>query len=107
LIKQSSYKNAHNPHVHLSLRSSIEYPLTDWLYFFAHGQHLTKPLNNSFEHDPVTHMNPLFIQTELGTGLRARHKNMEADMGSKTQFDTQFQKSKPINMMNSRVRIGF
>ena len=52
-------------------------------------------------------MNPLFIQTELGTGLRARHKNMEADMGSKTQFDTQFQKSKPINMMNSRVRIGF
>ena len=86
----------------------MEKPLTPWLSLYAYGQYVSPTFNqNALKPDPITHMNPLFIQSEAVFGLRAKYKNIEADLGSKTLFDTQFQKSKPIPMMNSKVKIGF
>ncbi|MCU4174906.1 hypothetical protein [Carboxylicivirga sp. N1Y90] len=108
LVKQSSLYNGHSPDLHFSINAGIEKPLTSWLSIYAYGQYLSPNFSqNPNKIDPITHMNPLFIQSEAGYGLRAKYRNIEADLGSKTMFDTQFKKSKPMPMMNSKVKIGF
>jgi hypothetical protein len=52
-------------------------------------------------------MNPLFIQSEAGGGIRATHKNIKADFGVKTIYDTTFDVAQPLNTVNSKVTIGF
>lgn len=52
-------------------------------------------------------MNPMFLQTEAGGGMRATHKNIKADVGVKIIHDTQVKGVNPAGIVNSKMTIGF
>ncbi|MCG8578408.1 MAG: hypothetical protein MI866_00725 [Bacteroidales bacterium] len=108
LVQQSSHTSALSPSLQLHFNTKIEYSINSWLRVYLYGQYISKSINpHAMNIDPVMYMNPLFIQSEAGAGIKARHRNIEADFGTKSIFDTQFQKSKPFNLMNSKINIGF
>lgn len=107
LIKQYSNFSAQSPNFHLNFGTQVEQKINSWLYLYKFGKYLTKPINQNKQFDPIIYMNPMFKQSEIEIGLRTKYKNLEADFGTKTIFDTQFQKSKPLNLMNSKINIGF
>ncbi len=106
LTKQYSYLNAHRPNIHLALSAQYAYRVNSWLYIYTHGQYLTPPINQPNQVDPFTYMSPLFNKTEVQYSIKAIYKNIETNIGVKTLYDTQFEKSKPINLMHSKIKIG-
>lgn len=91
-----------------SFHTSIEYAITSWLSAYLYGQYVSCPFNKPKDFfAPFLYQNPLFFQTETCGGLRATHKNIKADVGLKTIYDTQFNQTNPVNSMNTKVTIGF
>ena len=108
LIKQSTVQNFDDIDFHLSVRTLIEYKISKKISAYMYGQYITSPLNKteiSFNSD--SYMNPLFLQTETGTGLKATYKNVKANVGMKSIYDTQFNHLKSINTMDTKITIGF
>jgi len=108
LVKQSTIQSFDNTNFHLSMRTLIEYKITKTLSAYMYGQYITSPLNkNKSSFDSFSFMNPLFLQTEIGTGLRASYKNFKTDVGMKSIRDNQFNQIKPISTMDAKMTIGF
>lgn len=108
LAKQSTILNSNNIDFHFSFMSLIEYKITKSLSAYIYGQYLTSPLNKTkTSFNDLSYMSPLFLQTEIGAGLRANYKNINADVGMKSMYDTQFNQLKPINSMSTKITIGF
>jgi len=108
LAKQSTILNSKGPNIQFSFHTIAEYSITNWLSAYLSGQYITSPINKSkVSFDPFLYMNPLFLQTETRGGLSAKFKNIKADIGVKTMYDTQFKQIKPISTINSKVTIGF
>ncbi len=107
LIKQNTIQDF-NLNFHLSMRTLIEYKINKTLSAYMYGQYISAPLNqNNSSFDSFSYMNPLFLQTEIGTGLRASYKNFKTDVGMKSMHDNQFNQIKSINTMNTKITIGF
>lgn len=108
LVKQNSILTSNYPNYQFSFHTSVEYAITNWLSAYAYGQYLTSPFNKPKDFfDPLIYMNPLFLQTEIGGGLKAKYKNINADIGVKAMYNTQFKQASPVGTMNSKVTIGF
>jgi hypothetical protein len=108
LVKQNTILTSNNPNYQFSFHTSMEYEITNWLSAYIFGQYITPPVNKSIDFfDPLICRNPLFFQTEMGGGLKAKYKNVKADIGVKAMYNTQFKQSSPVGTMNSKVTIGF
>lgn len=108
LVKQNTILTSNYPNYQFSFHTSVEYAITNWLSAYIAGQYLTPPINKSKDFfDPFIYRNPLFLQTEIGSGIKAKYKNIKADIGVKVITSTQFKQSSPIGTMNSKVTIGF
>ena len=108
LVKQNSILSSNYPGYQFSFHSSIEYAITNWLSAYIYGQYITLPINKPKDFfDPLIFMNPLFIQTEIGGGLKAKYKNIKADFGVKAIQNTQFKNVSPVGTVNSKIIIGF
>uniref|UniRef100_UPI003217459A hypothetical protein n=1 Tax=uncultured Draconibacterium sp. TaxID=1573823 RepID=UPI003217459A len=108
LVQQNSVLSAFQPNYQLSFKTLLEYEISNWLSAYLYGQYITLPLNQSQKSlDPLIYMNPNFIQTEFGGGLRTKYKNIKADMGLRKIYDTQFNQSNPVQFMDTKVTIGF
>jgi hypothetical protein len=108
LVKQSTIQSFDNINFHLSMRTLIEYKITKTLSAYMYGQYITSPLNkDKSSFDSFSYMNPLFLQTEIGTGLRASYKNFKTDVGMKSIRDNQFNQIKSINSMDTKITISF
>lgn len=108
LVKQSTIQDIENVNLHLSMRTLIEYKFNKTLSAYAYGQYISSPLNkNNTSFDSYSYMNPLFLQTEAGTGIRANYKNFKTDVGMKSIRDNQFNQIKSISTMNTKITIGF
>lgn len=108
LLKQNSIVTANQPNFQFTLGTSVEYNINPWLSLYGYGHYLLPSLSQSnLFFDPLIYMDPIFFQTEIGGGARAKYKNIKADVGLKKIFDTQFKQSNPINSMNTKISIGF
>ncbi len=108
LLKQSTALNSGTPNLHYTLDSYLEYQLNPWLAFYVYGQYLSSPINqDQLTPDPISYMNPFFYNTEMGGGIKAKYKNIKADVGMQSIKDTQFKDEKSLNTMNTKVSIGF
>ncbi len=108
LVKQNTALNASNPNLHYTIDSQIEYELNPWLSLYLYGQYLSSPFNQKrYSPDPISYMNPFFYNSEIGGGVKAKYKNIKADVGMHSIKDTQFKDEKSLNTMNTKVSIGF
>ncbi len=108
LAIQNSVLNYTNPLYQYSLSSGMEYNLFKGVSVYFQGQYLSTPLNKPEGYsDPFIYMNPFYLQTEIGYGVKSEYKNIKADIGMKSIYDTQLKSAKPINSMNTKVSIGF
>lgn len=108
LVKQNTSLSAFTPNYQISLYSSLEYAITDWLSAYFYGQYLSPSISAGKTYfDPLLYMNTTFLQTEIGTGLRAEHKNIKLDVGVSKMYDTQYKVSNPIGTMDTKLIIGF
>lgn len=108
LAKQNSILNDIAPTLNYCISSYAEYKVYKGLSIYFYGQYLSSPINKTSEYfDPYVYMNPLYLQTETGAGVKAELKNIKAELGMKSMINTQFNTEKAINSMNTKVTIGF
>ena len=93
------------PNYQISFRAALEYSFNDWLSGYFYGQYITKPINKPADYfDPFMHNNPMFIQSEIGAGMKAGFKKTNVDVQINSNFDTEFGGMIPVN---SKIKIGF
>ena len=105
LVMQNTVFDPFIPNYQISFRAALEYSFNDWLSAYLYGQYITQPLNKPDDYfDPVMHNNPLFIQSEIGTGVKAGFKKTNVDFQINSIYDGKFKGMTPIN---SKIKIGF
>ena len=105
LVKQSTVFEPIDPNYQFSFYASAEQDIKDRLSLYLYSQYVTSPLNKPREFfDPFLYKNPLFIQTEMGTGLKANFNTINVDFQIITIYGTELNR---INPMDSKIRINF
>lgn len=107
LAIQNTVLNPLYPNYQLSFRASIEYSFNDWLSAYLYGQYITKPLNKPNDYfDPLLYNNPLFLQNEIGAGMKANFNKTHIGFEIYSMPGQEF-KSVRLRPTNSRITIGF
>jgi len=105
LAMQSTVLDPFIPNFQISFRAALEYSFNDWLSAYFYGQYVTKPMNKPDDYfDPLIYKNPLFIQTEIGAGMKAGFKKSNIDFQINSIYDSKFGGITPVN---SKIKIGF
>lgn len=108
LVLQNSLINYTEPIYNYFLSSGFEYSLFNGVSVYFNGQYVSSPLNKDNGYlDPFIYMNPMYLQSEISIGVKAEYRNLKADVGMKSMYDTQYKQSNSINSMNTKVSIGF
>lgn len=106
LVKQNTVMSAFTPNYRFVFHTTLEYELTPWLSSYVYGQYVSPSLNQKKFFDPLQFMNPLFMQTEAGGGIRSKYKNIKTDVGVRIIQDTQVKGINPAGIVNSKMTIG-
>ncbi len=107
LAIQNTIMNPYVPNYQLSFRASVEYFFNDWLSAYLYAQYISKPLNRSATYfDPFMSNNPLFLQNEVGAGLKANFNKTHIGLEVYSMPGQDF-KSVRLKPANSRITIGF
>jgi len=105
IVMQNTIMNSDILNYQLSFSAVLEYSFNDWLSAYFYGQYLTRPLTQPPDYfDPFIHNNPLFMQSEFGTGLKAKYKNKYIDFRIFSIYGSEYNGVKPVH---SKIRIGF
>jgi hypothetical protein len=105
LAMQNTVFDPFVPNYQFSFRAALEYSFNDWLSGYFYGQYVTKPINKPDDYfDPFMHNNPLFIQSEIGAGMKAGFKKTNVDFQINSIYDTKFGGMTPVN---SKIKIAF
>lgn len=107
IIQQNSVLSAWEPNFQMVFKSLLEYEITPWLSGYIYGQYVSPSLNQSKFSDPLQFMNPMFLQNEVGGGLRAKYKNIKADVGMNTILKSKLHESNSKGYFNSKITVGF
>lgn len=107
LAMQSTIMNPDITNYQLSFRAAIEYSFNDWLSAYLYGQYITKPINKPDDYfDPFMHNNALFLQNEIGGGVKANFNKTYIGIEFYSMPGQEF-KSPLLRPTNSRITIGF
>ncbi len=105
LAMQNTVFDPFIPNYQISFRAALEYTFNDWLSAYFYGQYVTKPINKPDDYfDPLIYKNPLFIQTEIGAGMKAGFKKSNIDFQINSIYDSKIGVMTPVN---SKIKIGF
>ncbi len=105
LARQNSILYAAKPNYQIGFQASVEFAITTKLDAFIYGQYFTSPINKSKDFfDPFIFQNPLFLQSEVGAGIKRDYKNMDAKFQINSIYDNHKGHFAPIN---SKITIGF
>ena len=105
LARQNSILYAARPNYQIGFQASVEFAVTSKLNAFIYGQYFTSPINKSNDFfDPFIFQNPLFLQSEVGAGIKKDYKNMVAKFQINSIYDNHKGHFAPIN---SKITIGF
>jgi hypothetical protein len=105
LVMQNSVLDAFIPNYQISFKASLEYNFNDrWIAYF-YGQYITKPINKPDGYfDPLIYNNPMFIQSEIGAGVKTGIKKTNIDFQINSLYDKEFGGMIPLN---SKLKLGF
>src|SRR5690606_20367863 len=72
LAMQNSVFTTNSLNYQFTFDAIIEYSFSQRISGYIYGQILTNPINNpDFKNDPLIFNNPLFLQNEVGLGVKA------------------------------------
>ena len=105
LARQNSVLNAAKPNYQVGFQASVEFALTSKLDAFIYGRYFTSPIKKQKDFfDPLIYRNPLFLQSEVGAGLKRDYKNVNAKFQINSIYDNNVRQFAPVN---SKISIGF
>jgi len=105
LAMQNTIIDPFIPNYQFSFRVAMEYKFNKRLSAYFYGQYVTDPINKPDDYfDQLMHNNPLFIQSEIGAGVKAGLKKTNVDFKINSIYDTKFGGMTPVN---SKIRIEF
>ncbi|PNW29905.1 hypothetical protein BKP44_01955 [Formosa algae] len=78
---QQSFFSPLPPNLHLYYRAELSYAITDYIQPYIYNQHLSKPLGDNPDN---LRLNPFFLQSEFGTGIKTEMKTYLLETGVKT-----------------------
>jgi hypothetical protein len=105
LARQNSILYAAKPNYQIGFQASVEFAVTSKLDAFIYGQYFTSPINKSKDFfDPMIYRNPLFLQSEVGAGIKRDYKNINTKFQINSIYDNHSMQFTP---MNSKISIGF
>ncbi len=105
LARQNSILYAAKPNYQIGFQASVEFAVTPKLDAFIYGQYFTSPINKPKDFfDPLIYRNPLFLQSEVGAGLKRNYKNVNAKFQINSIYDNNVRQFAPVN---SKISIGF
>lgn len=105
LAQQNSTLSAAKPNYQIGFQASVEFAITSKLDAFIYGQYFTSPVNKPKDFfDPLIYRNPLFLQSEVGAGLKRNYKNVNAKFQINSIYDNTVRQFAPVN---SKISIGF
>jgi hypothetical protein len=105
LARQNSILYAAKPNYQIGFQASVEFAVTPKLDAFIYGQYFTSPINKPKDFfDPMIYRNPLFLQSEVGTGIKRDYKNINAKFQINSIYDNNNRQFTPVN---SKISIGF
>ena len=105
MARQNSILNAAKPNYQFGFQASVEFAVTPKLDAFIYGQYFTSPINKPKDFfDPMIYRNPMFLQSEVGAGLKRNYKNINAKFQINSIYDNEVRQFAPVN---SKISIGF
>ncbi|WP_159021717.1 hypothetical protein [Formosa sp. L2A11] len=87
-VEQQSFFSVLPPNIHLYYRAEVSYAISDYVQPYIYTQHLSKPMNqNSGIESANLRLNPFFMQSEIGTGIKTQVKGYLLETGVRTMTD--------------------
>ncbi len=103
LLEQNTIFNNNAPGFYGSLSTNFEYNFNHRFSSYLFGRYLSPSLNNE-DRINTPHMEFVFPQTEISTGLRGNFNNVNIDVGASTIFGNE---PRPNTLLRTKVSIGF
>lgn len=105
LAMQNSILSTNDLNYQLTFDAIIEYSFSQRISGYIYGQILSNPLNNpGGNFDPFIFNNPLFLQNELGVGVKTHLKNSTLDF---KLFHVYWHQNNKFSQSQSNFRIIF
>jgi hypothetical protein len=105
LARQNSILYAAKPNYQIGFQASVEFAVTSRLDAFIYGQYFTSPINKPKDFfDPMIYRNPLFLQSEVGAGIKRDYKHINTKFEINSIYENYTKQFAPVN---SKISIGF
>ncbi|MDA3879870.1 MAG: hypothetical protein PF436_05725 [Prolixibacteraceae bacterium] len=108
LQKRDFLTSSINSDFHIGFKTSLEYAINNNLSAYVYWQKsrlLNKP---NIEYEPYENLSKtLFMNNEIGAGIKAQFKNIRTDFGVNATYSSKFNRTKKINTINTKVSLGF
>ncbi|MFB9053485.1 hypothetical protein ACFFVB_10390 [Formosa undariae] len=88
VVEQQSFFSPLPPNIHMYYRGEISYAISDYVQPYIYTQHLSAPLNQNpgIDNDNLR-LNPFFMQSEFGTGIKSEVNGYLLETGVRTMTD--------------------
>ncbi|CDF78123.1 hypothetical protein BN863_4110 [Formosa agariphila KMM 3901] len=87
-VEQQSFFSPLPPNIHLYYRAEVSYGISNYVQPYIYTQHLSAPINqNSGIDNDNLRLNPFFMQSEIGTGIKTEIKGYFLETGVRTMTD--------------------
>lgn len=106
-VTQQSFFSPLPPNIHLYYRTEISYAISGYIQPYIYKQHLSAPLNQNIGIDNDNlRLNPFFMQSEIGTGIRTKVKGYLLETGVRTMtnptLDAQTSQTQVFSKLSAR-----
>ncbi|MHA7941984.1 hypothetical protein ACJOV8_002810 [Formosa sp. 3Alg 14/1] len=106
-VEQQSFFSPLPPNIHLYYRAEISYAISNYLQPYMYTQHLSSPINQNpgIDNDNLR-LNPFFMQSEIGTGIKTEVKGYYIETGVRTMtnptLDSQTSQTQVFSKLSTR-----
>lgn len=92
----------------MGLKTSLEYAITNKISAYIYYQ-ISKPLNKpKIEYKTFDNLSKtLFLNNEIGSGIKAQFKNFQTNFGVNATYNSEFNTTKKINTVNTKISLDF
>ncbi|MDT0675993.1 hypothetical protein [Autumnicola musiva] len=105
LATQKSFRNNLEPDIQVGIDAFFEYYLNSTFSLYAFGRYFSRSINgnsmNSYSLDPF------FLNTELGAGIKGNFNKFQIDVGTRTALDKTLNQTGPQTRFNTSFSLEF
>nr|WP_321451769.1 hypothetical protein [uncultured Carboxylicivirga sp.] len=108
LLKSYTYVDPTSTQYQITANLEIEQPINSWLTASGKAMYVSNPIYKfNKSNGTLFKGNPLFMQNEAEINLNAHYNNVMVDIGLRSIFNGFSGGGKNLNLINTRMTIGF